>query len=588
MVKTYQIRGIKPLQSLLLFTIVSLHKTPLPQTGIYFAIKAATMCLSIVGFAYTLTLLARNIPKTPNLRITSASNNALFARIKKTFLLSNLTSVTLIVLSSVNFLLPATHLANLALQALTWVGLHTSLNNSAIKALISSLSTKTISNSKHQKELRVICKTIDRFLPSTVVKNQYFDELIEFQPNQQNKNNLKILQNPIFVKDISSKTVFLTEKDSTPQLPKQYVIARNNLPKEKVSKYNEILEFKHKVSSKRYFLYNLQQQLKNIIQDKDIHTLYQNIRNPHSQSHQTHNIDKQNTLHIGLKKLIDKCSTLPAKNQIQSSKYANNLKCDFSGIAPTIPLEITIKNKEKDLLTQLVVDLHSFENILENFLEKIQIKPSEKTKILASARQAVECGDTDSGIKLFKLAKLQEQYSQCSNAMYKAIQIWPEKSAILIKFMLNNGVECGSKGPQSDTILGLATRNQLTQTIDILESHNKNLTNKSPVKRSDFKVQSSKAHQWPKLNLSILDPSVEITCVKLCKALLVENTSSLLENKVPNDKIENTQTIVCTPEKSTTLQKSLSANSMYNLSPRQRNLVKLESNENNLASIKKR
>ena len=26
----------------------------------------------------------------------------------------------------------------------------------------------------------------------------------------------------------------------------------------------------------------------------------------------------------------------------------------------------------------------------------------EKTKILATARQAVECGDTDSGIKLFK------------------------------------------------------------------------------------------------------------------------------------------------------------------------------------------
>ena len=588
MFKTYQTRGVKPIQSLLLFTIISLHKIPLTHTNIYFTMNAASMCLSVVGFVYTLSLLARNIPKTPSSRSTNASNSALFARIKKTFLLSNLTTVTLIILSSVNFFLPATHLVNITLQALTWVGLHTSLNNTAIKKMLSSFSTKTTSNSKRQLELQILCNSIDRFLPSIVKKNQYFDELVQFQPDLQNKSKLKILQNPTFVKNKSSKTFFLTEKESIHQLPKQYEVVRNNLPKDKVNKYNEILEFKHSVSAKRYFLYNLQQQLKNIIQDKDIHTLYQNTITSHPQSLQTYNTDTQNALHIGLKKLIQKCSNFPANSQLQSTKYPDNLKCDFSGVAPIFPIEITIKNIAKKTLTQLVADLHTFEEILENFLEKIQKKPSEKAKILAAAKQAVDHGDTASGIKLSKLAKSHEQYSQYSNAIYKAIQIWPDKSAILIKFMLNNGVECGSKGPQSDTALDLATRNQLTQTIDILKSHNNSMTNKSPIMRTDFKVQSKSAHQWPKLNLSILDPSIEITCVKLYKELLVKKTSDLLQNNAPRSKVGNTQTIVNTPMTPTTLQKSLSANSMYNLSPRQASLVRLESNTNNFTNIRKR
>ena len=433
-----------------------------------------------------------------------ASSQAFFSNLALNSLLIALTLLTLLATNPLS-LLP-TALQQAALFVTIQVTWHQKMFASLPNKKPSYYTTVPI------EEQKKVNACINAFLPYLIEKKGLFPD--DFYKRSY-KLTPRIIQNPFITIATSTGRQDILETPSKKSPSHSPATQLTDNTRNKLA----ILEaFKHQVYQKSQYLQNLN------------HTLQQLIKAP--QLTQLQQLSKQYASNLTLQSIQQVSTRMQQRlHQLPTQACAPSLlpqastpRCAFSGITPNVPITISLRNHHDkgSSVESLSADLHTFAEILSQFCDKIAYQKGETDKIIQCAAHLTQNGRQDLGLKMQKLAQIQQVHAEKSNVIYKCIQFWPSQSHELIEALFQFGVECGSKSTNQKTCLQLAQELQLTETIQVLQRHDNTLTT-SPAMKSDFIVQSKQAHSWPKIGKSLLDPDVEILDFSLNAHMLHSN-----------------------------------------------------------------
>ncbi len=354
------------------------------------------------------------------------------------------------------------------------------------------------------KEQKKVNECINVFLPYLVEKKGLFPD--DFYKRSY-KRTPQIIQNPTITTATTSgqQEILETPRKNKPSRPHEAQLTPSTRNKLVI-----LEEFKLQVHQKISYLQKLNQAMQQLIQNPQL----KKLQHLYTQNQSSQTIQSIQQTSLPIQRLIYQLptQTTPPSNLTHDPAQ----QCAFSGLIPNVPLTISLRNHHKkgSSTETLCADLHTFAEILNQFCDKIACQKGETEKIENCAAHLTKQGRQDLGIKIQKLAQIQQVHAEKSNVIYKCIQFWPTDSHELIENLFKFGVECGSKSKNQKTCLQLAQELQLTQTIQVLQEHDSSPAS-SPAMKSDFAVQSEQPHRWPKIEKSLLDPDVEIMDLSL-------------------------------------------------------------------------
>ena len=198
------------------------------------------------------------------------------------------------------------------------------------------------------------------------------------------------------------------------------------------------------------------------------------------------------------------------RQSIASSRKHSTL-CSLSGETAIFPVHISLVNKHSrsPYPTEITVDLFTFADILQNFLDKLPREQNDTDKILALAKRALKESDTKLSEKLITLARLHANNPWQSSAAHKAIENWPNQGSLLQRILASD-IDYITRNRQNESIQEYATKHRLSEQLDIIEKHNQENLKGSPSKSCNFSVKTLKPHTWPVIGKSFLDPRIQI------------------------------------------------------------------------------
>ena len=523
--------------------------TPLPLP-----LKFATLFISTLSSIYSFILLAKNIQPTKKLSIATKVKHHTYSKKARTHYIATLTSLTLLSLTPFNFLASSHYLIQAIFHSVTFTSLYISIRGTLAKnQKINPYPPKTTHSHVHNQ----LCNSINQFLPHLVKEHKYHCELEEQYPKHRNERPFTILKKPVFVRDQKNNTVYLTEKGRTKSLPEQFKETTENIPINKIQHRQKIHDFKHQASLSRAYITSLKNMVSNICEHPDTQSIQKGIIHGSIGRKLSYKLEDKN-LRKSISTLIELSKTLPHAKSLYTP---NSTECHFSKQPTVIPMTLSLEKIDTQTIYHHTVDLMTFRDILSNFLEKTSSTQEEIVKIDKAIHLSAAKGDTQTTQQLKKLHQLHQQFPDCSNAIFKAIQLWPNNSRKLTEALLEQGVECASIGKQKISTLDFAKKKELHETVSVLERYNWSLREQSPAKKSDFHVKTQEAHYWPEINTSFLDPNIRVTGLSLNKEQLGKNIVKNMTNI--NKKPEYKQKPIDNINRKSDTETYLSSNSFY-------------------------
>lgn len=465
-------------------------------------------------------------------------------------LLAGLTMHTLLGAAPISLIATAAQQA--ALFLITQAVWHKTTLRSAIATKPSYYAT--VSHAEQKK----VNECINVFLPYLIEKKGLFPD--DFYKKSY-KRTPQIIQNPTITTETASgrQDILETPRKNRPSRPHDAQLTQSTR-----KKLANLEEFKQKVHQKSVYLQNLNQAMQRLIQNPQLTKLQ------HLSSQNLSHLTLQATQQISAP-IQQAIYHLPRETSTSSSLAHNHDgNCAFSGLTPNVPITISLRNHhEKGAnIETICTDLLTFAEILNQFCDKIRFQKGETAKIEDCATHLTKHGRQDLGLKLQKLAQIQQVHAEKSNVIYKCIQFWPAESHELIENLLQFGVECGTKSKNQKTCLQLAQELQLTKTIPILQKHDSNNCT-SPAMKSNFVVHSAQPHRWPKMEKSLLDPDIEVIDISLNVHKLYTNLQNFSKKlSTPTKSPSRNQSPSTSPFNSNKLQQQ----SLYNNSNLTENL----------------